>query len=95
MPVMQAKAAFITTARRPVRKAALFAACLTLAACEGEVETAPGAVSEGEAAALEKAAEMLDETRMPEGALPDIEPPADTTSATPQDTSQMTGDNGG
>lgn len=43
-----------------------------LAACNPSTTTAPGAVSEGEAAALEDAAEMLDARRLPEGALPPI-----------------------
>ena len=45
-------------------------ATLTLSACDGGTGAAPGAVSEGEAQALEEAAEMLDERRLPEGTLP-------------------------
>jgi len=37
---------------------------------------APGAVSEGEEAALDEAAKMLDAQRLPQGALPDVDPPA-------------------
>ena len=36
---------------------------------------APGAVSEGEEAALDEAAKMLDAQRLPQGALPDVDPP--------------------
>ncbi|MEM6585703.1 MAG: hypothetical protein AAF692_08095 [Pseudomonadota bacterium] len=50
---------------------------LSLAACSGDTpETSPaGAVSEGEAAALDEAAKMLDEQRLPEGVLPDLDAP--------------------
>lgn len=44
---------------------------LFLAACDGSAGTAPGAVSEGEARDLERAAEMLDERRLPDEALPE------------------------
>ncbi|QFT76569.1 hypothetical protein [Erythrobacter sp. THAF29] len=54
--------------------AALVAACMALAACDGSSGSAPGAVSEGEAQALEEAAEMLDEQRLPDGVLPEIDP---------------------
>lgn len=47
-----------------------------LAACGSGTGSAPGAVSEGEARALEEAADMLDERRLPEGALPAIDAPA-------------------
>jgi hypothetical protein len=61
-----------------VSVAGLSAAILSLAACNPSTGSAPGAVSEGEAAALEEAAEMLDERRLPEGALPPIDgPPID------------------
>jgi hypothetical protein len=43
---------------------------LALAACGSEGADAPGAVSPGEAKALEEAAEMLDERRLPPDALP-------------------------
>ena len=33
-------------------------------------------MSEGEARALDEAAKMLDAQRLPEGALPDVDPPA-------------------
>ena len=52
------------------------AALLLLAACDsGMGGTGPGAVSEGEAAALDDAAEMLEERRLPEGALPPLDAP--------------------
>lgn len=44
-------------------------ACM-LAACGGDGPDAPGAVSQGEAEALEQAAEMLDQRRLPPEALP-------------------------
>lgn len=43
---------------------------LALSACEGSSGQAPGAISDGEAQALEEAAQMLDERRLPEGTLP-------------------------
>jgi hypothetical protein len=43
---------------------------LALVACDGDAGNAPGAVSEGEAQALEEAAAMLDERQLPEGTLP-------------------------
>jgi len=45
-------------------------ATITLSACDSGSGAAPGAVSEGEAQALEEAAEMLEERRLPEGTLP-------------------------
>lgn len=47
---------------------------LTLAACGGEGARAPGGVSAGEAKALEDAAAMLDERRLPPEALPSETP---------------------
>ena len=44
-----------------------------LTACNPSGGSAPGGVSEGEAAALEEAAEMLDERQLPEGTLPPID----------------------
>ncbi len=64
---------------------------LTLAACsEGEV-SAPGGVSAGEAKALEEAASMLDERRLPPEALP---PEAQPHEAEPREAvpAEMTGD---
>ena len=43
---------------------------LALSACDNSGTAAPGAVSEGEARALDEAAEMLEERGLPEGALP-------------------------
>ncbi|MEL6529613.1 MAG: hypothetical protein AAGK01_02180 [Pseudomonadota bacterium] len=62
---------------------------LALAACDRTGGTGPGGVSEGEAQALEDAAEMLDERRLPEEALPQIEgPPIEGSEST-----EVTGDN--
>jgi hypothetical protein len=58
------------------RLAFVLAAPLTLAACGSDGGSAPGAVSEGEAQALQEAAKMLEERRLPEGALPPINAPA-------------------
>lgn len=53
----------------------MIASLMLLTACNpSSGSSAPGAVSEGEAAALEDAAEMLDERQLPEGALPVIGP---------------------
>jgi hypothetical protein len=57
-----------------------------LAACDGGGADAPGGVSKGEAEALEDAADMLDERRLPPEALP---PEATPTGAAP---AEMTGD---
>ena len=50
-------------------------ALLLLAACDSGPggATGPGAVSEGEAQSLDDAAEMLEERRLPEGALPPLD----------------------
>lgn len=48
------------------------ALCLsTLSACGDNDEPGPGGVSEGEAAALDDAAEIIEARRLPEDALPD------------------------
>lgn len=48
------------------------ALCLsTLSACSDDNEPGPGGVSEGEAAALDDAAEIIEARRLPEDALPD------------------------
>lgn len=62
------------------------AVTLALAACGREEAAAPGAVSPGEAKALDEAAEMLDERRLPPEALPTDPPPATPAPA------EMTGD---
>nr|WP_298931571.1 hypothetical protein [uncultured Erythrobacter sp.] len=54
---------------------ALCAAGIALSACGNSGGTAPGAVSEGEARALEEAAEMLEERRLPDGVVPDPDSP--------------------
>lgn len=59
---------------------------LSLAACGSEAARAPGAISAGEAKALEEAASMLDERRLPPEALPPEAAPAPTAPA------EMTGD---
>ncbi len=56
--------------------ATILGLAFALAACNPSSGGAPGAVSEGEASALEEAAEMLDERQLPEGALPPIDAPA-------------------
>lgn len=71
-----------------IRAARLIAwACLAglpLAACDSGPSdaAAPGAVSEGEEAALDEAAKMLDEQRLPDGVLPELDPPAAEADAT-------------
>jgi len=64
-------------------------AVMTLSACDQTGGTGPGGVSEGEASALEDAAEMLDERRLPEEALPAIETPP----LAGEEPAEMTGDN--
>ena len=61
---------------------------LALAACGGDGPDAPGAVSQGEAEALEAAAEMLDARRLPPEALP----PEATPPPGGQAPAEMTGD---
>jgi hypothetical protein len=57
-----------------MRNAFLAAAAFTLAACSASEESRhAGGISEGEAKALDQAAEMLDSRAMPDGAL---RPPA-------------------
>jgi hypothetical protein len=49
----------------------LLASATLIMACDGQgTGSGPGAVSEGEARALDEAAEMLEERNLPEGALP-------------------------
>ena len=72
--------------RAPFRAAALaLAMTLALSACGSEQARAPGAVSPGEAKALDDAASMLDERRLPPEALP-TDAPAETPPA------ELTGD---
>ena len=61
---------------------------LTLAACGSEGADPPGVVSPGEAKALDEAAAMLDERRLPPEALP-TDAPADAPTGAP---AEMTGD---
>ena len=70
--------------------AVLACAGLGLTACGGNSSTAPAEVSEGEAQALEEAAEMLDERQLPDEAVGDLAPPQ----TVPQETAEMTGDSG-
>jgi len=65
---------------------------MVLAGCDsGDAGTSgPGAVSEGEAQALDEAAEMLDERRLPDGVLPEPDAPS---AADPS--AESTGDNEG
>lgn len=72
---------------RPTLAAAL-AVPLALAACGDEPAKAPGGVSPGEAKALEDAASMLDERRLPPEALP-TDVPGESPAAVP---AEMTGD---
>jgi hypothetical protein len=65
---------------------ALLAAILLLSACgSGDNDPWPGGVTVGEARALDEAAEMLDEQRLPADALPPESkaPPAEPTEAPP------------
>lgn len=59
--------------RSAYRAAALIALVAAISACNEQGGSAPGAVSEGEAQALEEAAEMLDERQLPEGVLPPVD----------------------
>ncbi|HEY6963589.1 MAG TPA: hypothetical protein VI407_00095 [Erythrobacter sp.] len=63
--------------------AAVLALPLALAACGDEAASPPGAVSPGEAKALDEAAEMLDERRLPPEALPTDAPAEMTGDAAP------------
>lgn len=74
--------------RLPLTLAAALA--LALAACGSEEASTPGAVSPGEAKALDEAASMLDERRLPPEALPTDAPPATPAPAT--GSAEMTGD---
>ena len=62
----------------PRRLALVAVATLAASACDGggSADAGPPAVSEGEAQALDEAAKMLDAKRLPEGALPQVNPPA-------------------
>lgn len=64
----------------------LLAACMPLAACSDGAAEAAGGVSEGEAQALDEAAEMLDQRSLPPEALPSEAGPP------PAPAAEMTGD---
>ena len=51
------------------------AASLALAACGSGSETGPGGVSDGEARALDEAAEKLDRQQLPDSAIPPVDLP--------------------
>jgi hypothetical protein len=78
-------------------------ALLTLAACGPTAETGPGGVSEGEARALDDAAQKLDrQQQLSKDAVPPIDlpvseqAPADTPAPSPAPSpSEVTGDTGG
>ena len=64
---------------------------LALAACGGEQASTPDAVSPGEAKALDDAASMLDERRLPPEALP-TDAPTDGPPEPAATPAEMTGD---
>ena len=74
-----------TSRRRKVtRTALLLPAALLLASCgPNDTDPGPGGVTVGEARALDEAAEMLDEQRLPAEALP---VPAQTSTPEPAET---------
>ncbi len=83
-------------ARFPFWRAAICApTILALAACGGGgSDTGPGAVSEGEAQALDEAAEMLDERRLPPEVLPTAAPVIpDPSETTGESAGETAGDN--
>ena len=66
---------------------------LSLSACnDSGGGTGPGGVSEGEAQALEEAAEMLDARRLPEGTLPTVATPPANADTGAADSAEVTGD---
>lgn len=72
-----------------LRSGVIALAAVAISACDSGgngANAGPGAVSEGEARALDEAASMLDEKRLPEGALPDVDPPAEAADNTGEDT---------
>jgi predicted small secreted protein len=74
---------------RPAAPLVLVALSLVLAACGNESASAPGEVSPGEAKALDDAASMLDERKLPPEAIPTDAP---STSPPPASPAEMTGD---
>jgi hypothetical protein len=75
--------------RRPLAAALALVIPLAIAGCGDEGASAPGGVSPGEAKALEDAASMLDERKLPPEALPSDAPTGAATAAAP---AEMTGD---
>lgn len=71
-----------------MRLPAITALALALAACGDEQARAPGAVSPGEAKALEEAAAMLDERKLPPEALPPEAAPEAAQAEMPSDSAQ-------
>ena len=72
---------------------ALLVPALLLAACDGPGgSSGPGAVSEGEARALDEAAEMLEERNLPDGVLPATGPGANPREEAPEPTPDETTD---
>lgn len=61
---------------KPARLAFAAPLLLLIAACDSAGGDGAGAVSEGEARALDEAAEMLEERRLPDEAIPPIVPEA-------------------
>jgi len=75
------------TGLRAGSASALLAAALLLAGCgPNDTDPGPGGVTVGEARALDEAAEMLDEQRLPAEALPATAQPSAT--PTPVETSE-------
>ena len=80
--LMPLKKSLTDTSMAPRHFIIVSIAALLLSGCDNGGAGA-GAVSEGEARALDEAAKMLDEKRLPEGALPavtlpDVTPPVET-----------------
>ncbi|QUL37095.1 hypothetical protein [Erythrobacter sp. JK5] len=76
--------------------AALGLFCALLAACDGGSSgSGPGGVSEGEARALDEAAEMLDARQLPDGALPTVATPPANAPDESGETAEVTGDGEG
>jgi hypothetical protein len=75
---------------RPALISLAATALLALAACDSAGPGAPGAVSKGEAQALEEAAEMLDQQRsLPPDTIPPLDvPPAATDAESADNTAQ-------
>lgn len=64
----------------------ILALALMLGACSGsnsDSAAAPGGVTAGEARALDDAAQMIDDQRLPAGAVPSAQPATQTTVAQP------------